>query len=424
MPLTQYQVIAQFVGNDTPQGSFAPEPYLIPPNISYPSARNLPYDIIIGEVFGKAMPKDTCGISTDADNVDFSLKWNTDKLIPPTATITVQAKNVWATQPQARAQLRKSFDAFRLKLEDLELNQHCLKPGGAATVTQFLAQSLVLPISEVLYYFYRFDAANGFVDLQPGMRLRIESSANQIMSPLAPVSSLNGFVPGNVGYYGISRLTDSTGNQRLAFDAFLGSNRAPNITSTPSLAGGIIDLQQAKAARRYYRLFYPPQLAPANRPDNAGIYDNVTFIGADTLSELYAATTAYLGSQTCSAASGTSIICAYFSGRTIAVPEVRVSLTTPQGAQPQFFPVGTTVRNLLDMVGYIDFQTVGNAANPTWSKLNFQRLYGDPTLPVSQLQFGMISYSYLSLNPNNFLTGKDVYDMPVVKGDVINLPNK
>jgi hypothetical protein len=419
-----YQVVPQFAGKNNTTGT---EPYLIPPNVTYPNLGWVINPINIGAVYGKSILSGSgaCGISTDSNNVDFSLEWSGgDVHNPLVAVVKVQPNNVWSADPAARAQLRKSFDAFRIKLEDLELNQQCLRPGGAYTVSQTLAESIPLSISETLYYRYGFDAANGYVDLNPGMRLRIESSANQVMSALAPVSSLNGFVPSNVAHYDICRVTDSKGHQRVAFDAFLGTNRPPAITSLTGVAGGIIDLQKASSARRYYRLIYPPQLAPPDRPDNAGLYDNVTLIGADFLIELNAATDPLQRARICgtSAVGKAPVICAYFRGRSIAVPELRVYLNSPQAAQPLFVPMGTTVRNLLDLLGNNTLPLVSTESALGFPGFNYRRTYSAPTGQNPQVLFNLLDPSQL---PNGvYFAGKTVYELPVAKGDLLNLQFK
>jgi hypothetical protein len=411
-----YQVVPQFVGkNNTP----ASEPFLIPPNCLYPNPGYVIDALNIGSVYGKKITTGACGISTDSNNVDFSLSWSgLDAHSLPTAVITISPNNVWSGDPTLRAQLRKSFDAFRLKLEDLEINQQCLRPGGAYTISQTLAESIPLSLSETLYYRYGFDAANGYIDLIPGMRLRIESAANQVMSSLAPISSLNGFVPSSVAYYGISRLSDSSGNQRLAFDAFLGSNRPPAITSLTGVAGGIIDLQKAATARRYYRLIYPAQLAPPDRPDNAGLYDNVTLIGADLLSDLNVATNPATRSSICGTSSdgNAPVLCNYFRGRSIAIPELRVFLATPQAVEPMFVPVGATVRNLLDYFGNNSLPLVTN--EPGFPGFNYRRPFSIPVGQFPQVTFKLIDP--IKLPQGAYFAGKTVYDLPVTKGDSLN----
>ncbi|MEW6130185.1 MAG: hypothetical protein AB1757_24325 [Acidobacteriota bacterium] len=432
-----FNVIPQYVGNDTPPNQYAETPYLVPPNLTYSkSVFTQPIQLNLYSMYTKSIQQNTCGISQNANNVDFSLSWNvalSQQMPTPVAVVTIQPKNVWGTSAQARAQLRKSFDAFRVQLEALELAQGCLRSGGAYAIAQAVAESMPLSLAETLYYRYGFDAQNGYVDLLPGMRLRVESAINQTMSTLAPVSSLNGFVPGNVAYYQVARLTDTSGNQRIAFDAFLGSNRPPTIPVSTGGIGGIIDLQQSNAARRYYRLFYPPQLAPGNRPDNAALYDNVTLIGADTLSDLYAATAAYLQGQTCAtvAKGNLPIICSYFRGRAIAVPEIGVCVNTPFGAQSLSVPVGTTARNLFDLSGCSNFPLVVEDLPTSYPTYQYFRTFGlaapfkspqdAPFRGAPPVNFALLTYGSGGNNPTFQYSGQDVYDLPVAKGDLLNL---
>ena len=72
--------------------------------------------------------------------------------------------------------------------------------------------------------------------------------------------------------------------------------------------------------------------------------NNVTLIGADTLADLYAATTQYLGSGLCAASPTNTIACTFFRGRDIVVPEVLFRVN----GDPAYVPLGTTVRNLIE----------------------------------------------------------------------------
>ncbi|MBI3653169.1 MAG: hypothetical protein HY231_19245 [Acidobacteria bacterium] len=424
--LAGYQVVQQFKDIN---GLIAPEPYIIPPNVSYtPGGGFSPVVMTVDMVNGKYITKGACGITPSGDNQDFTLSWSQDANNFWVLSVSVTNTTVWSSAASDRARLRKSFDAFRLQLENLELNQHCLKPGGAYTVWQNLACSLPLAISETLYYRYSFDKTNGYVDLLPGMRLRVESSEYETMSGLAPISSLNGFVPSSVNYYNISRFTDSKGNQRLAFDAFLGNNRAASIPTAAGIASGIIDLQQPNMARRYYRLFYPPQLAPGERPDNAGMWDNVTLIGADTLSDLYAATSSFVSKQSCTAAAAGNqpILCTYFRGRTIVVPEILVGLNSPSTTMGQYVPVGTTLRNLLDIVGNCNFPILTSATNTVtnlWPVFMLKRPYGaigtGQSFPL--VNFILLLNGYFSIDGSNYFAARDVYDLPLGKGDLVAL---
>jgi hypothetical protein len=408
--LPSFSIVQQFTGSD---GVTASSPFVIPPNLTYSGANSqfAQIQVSIANVAGQSSGS-SCNISTNTANVDFSLAWNNQL-----AVVTVLPTNVWAGAASKRAQLRTSFDAFRQQLEALEIpasGTPCLKPGGAFLIAQRVAESLPLSLDESLYYRYSFDRVNNYIDLQPGMRLRIEFASYQLLATSGQYTKLNGYAANGVGYYNVVRRTD----QRVAFDAFLGQMAA----TTPDTAscglpgaGGIIDLMIGGMARRYYRLFYPPTFSSADCPGNMQINRNVTLIGADTLADLYNATSKYAAGTCAQAGSGKqSILCTVFRGRDIVVPELLVRLNYQQS----FVPVGTTVRNLVDQFVNSSFST----AAPTTGFFPFfglYRQYGqllDSSYQPSEISFGAVDTTTLT-------GGQDVFDLPVIKGDALTLPN-
>jgi hypothetical protein len=406
--LTAFSIVQQFIGNDS---KTATSPFVIPPNVTYTGANSAfqAISITVNNVAGKNSGA-PCNIATGATNTDFALSWSNQQ-----AVVTVQPTNVWAGAAANRNQLRTSFDAFRQQLEALELTAGCLKPGGAFLVAQRVAESIPLSLDESLYFRYSFDKVNNYIDLQPGMRLRVEYSAYQFIASSGNYKALNGYAGNGVGYYNLVRRPD----QRLAFDAFLGQLNAPAIDS-PSCgvpgAGGIIDFQGANSARRYYRLFYPANFSSPDCPGSAGLDRNVTLIGADTLADLANATASFKNATCASAAQGNqAILCTIFRGRDIAIPEVLVRLNYQQA----YVPAGTTVRNLVDQFINSAFST----ANPTTGFFPFFSLYRqwgpllDSSYQPSSVSFGAVDTTKLMIGQ------QDVFDLPVVKGDALTLPN-
>jgi hypothetical protein len=85
-------------------------------------------------------------------------------------------------------------------------------------------ESQPLQLSEALFYRYGFNAVSGYVDLMPGMRLRIEYGSFQSIGPGQP---LNSFTGSGVGYYEISTfLKQMNGKfvETLAFNSYLAAN--------------------------------------------------------------------------------------------------------------------------------------------------------------------------------------------------------
>ena len=82
--------------------------------------------------------------------------------------VTVPSNStVWQFDNTPIRAVATDFVQFLLLLE-----KQGLQPGGAGLIQHALSQYLPLTFAETLYYRYRFDPVNGFIDLTPGMRLR------------------------------------------------------------------------------------------------------------------------------------------------------------------------------------------------------------------------------------------------------------
>jgi hypothetical protein len=330
--------------------------------------------------------------------------------------ITIKkAKNVWRASAAARQALRANFTSFCTQVEALELSSKTLVIGGAMVIAQRIAEALPVPIGESLLYRAGFNPGFGannspYVDLQPGMRLRVDFAANQFV---APGSQLNGLVGSGQFYFNIGR----DNSQRIVFDTFLSALAAPETTAPlgQASASGAIDLQAAGAARRHYRLFYPTQLPAATAPGDARLTRNVAMIGADTLPDLAAATDAYQqgGNLASAARDNLPIIAIGFRGRAIAVPEIGVYVNRQVGDMRHsaltYVPIGTTLRQLLD-------QQAG-----VW---NPGQLYGESgTITLRRFwaeDDGVPKYRKIMLNPVRAADVR-VFDLPLAKSDILDI---
>lgn len=415
-----YQVSPKYQG---PDGAVTTVPFLLPPTMISGSTNSWgkAIEVDVSYVYGQKVASG--GSSCTISGSDFTLSW-----IPGAGGFIAQVfipAYAWNAAASYRAQLSNAFSAFCQSLETLEANQ-CLMRGGSQGIAQRVVEALPVPLNEVLYYKYGFNAASGYVDLQPGMRLRIEFETFEFTVPNSP---LNGFVGGGVGYYDVCGYLDPNGNQRIAFDAFLGAIRPPNLTSPTMVAGGIIDLQGATTARRYYRLFYPANLSSSSQ-GNTSTANNVMLIGANTLADLATATTAYLQNQTC-APGGSSVLCNLFRGRAIVVPEILIYLASqtlnvsstsapPTTAVPTYVPIGTTVRNLVE-------RRFNWIFTPTTTELKLQmarqyRQISTVAPPAAPANYNTVQFNMYAPPPS--LPGPDVYDLPLVKGDVLGFTNR
>lgn len=420
---SSYQVDATYWGNDQTHASL---PYLIPPGARY----GADIKVTIGNLFQNPFPTPTPdqlaalrdALGRAAGNADFALTWSgrdplnlksPDDADKVTITITIKAANAWKVGPAARQALAASYADIYTQVEALELGIKALIPGGAEVVAQRIAEALPVALDEVLFYRAGLNPGFGlgnspFVDLQPGMRLRVDLAANQFVSPGSP---LNGLVGSGQFFFAINR----DNSQRIVFDTFLSAISAPQSPPPTSIAtaSGVIDLQAAGAARRYYRLFYPTQLPAPTAPGDARLTRNVTLVGADTLADLRAATSAYTQTGDL-AAIGARVVAVGFRGRAIAVPEIGVYINRQVGGDLRYsslayVPVGTTLRQLLD-------QQAG-AWNPG-------QLYGD-TGAITLRRFwaeddGVPKYRKVKLNPSR-QTDIRVFDLPLAKSDILDI---
>jgi hypothetical protein len=409
-------VYTSFTGADQP----AAEPYLIAPKTEF----NKEFTVVVVNLYSG-----TAGASaqTAFENADFKLVWllkdnplanlstvAAEKVDDVRVAVTIKNTNCWKTGAPARQALRANFEAFCQWVESLELSAQALVAGGAAVVIDRVAEALPAPIGDSLFFRAGFNAGRGassspYVDLRPGMRLRIDFAANQFVAPGSPLNGLvgSGQIDLNIG---------RDGDQRIVFDAFLSAIAAPE-TSAPlgqATASGALDLQAAGAARRHYRLFYPTQLPPATAPGDGRLTRNATLIGADTLADLEAATDAYSqGGEIAAAAGGLPIIAIGFRGRAVVVPEIGVSVTRRVGDTRQialtYVPLGTTLRQLLD-------QQAG-AWNP--------RQIIDDSGPIALRRFwaeddGVPQYRRVKLNPSRAADVR-VFDLPLLRGDMLEI---
>lgn len=411
---SRYQVYATFKGIDQ---IMADTPYLIAPKAQF----NAAISVAVQNLY--QIPPGGPPTAPAIENDDFKFAWSAadlskvtpDKVDNVNAQITIKNNNIWKAAGSARQALRANFSDFCTRIEALELGAQALVPSGAAVIVQRVAEALPAPINESLFFSAGLNAGFGlnsspFVDLLPGMRLRVDFAANQFVGP---GSQLNGLVGSGQFYFYIGR--DS--NQRVVFDTFLGAIAAPETTAPfgQSTASGLSDLQAAGAPRRHYRLFYPTQLPPATAPGDSRLTRNVTLLGADTLADLKAATDAYTASGTIAGASSGNlpIIAVSFRGRAVAVPEIGVYVNRRVADYRQstltYVPLGTTLRQLLD-------QQAG-----TWNPL---QLYGESgTITLRRFwseDNGLPQYRKVMLNSTRAADVR-VFDLPLVKSDMLDI---
>jgi|GEM_PF-3114652 len=411
----QYQVFPYFAGRDGGCGNAA---FLLPPQFTYGAA--LPP---VALRFVYAGGADWNSAQYRFSNADFAFAFVPDLAaggIPAApfassvdAQVTVLGNNAWNCALPARQALMASWVDFWQQVETRLEAAGVLIPGATLLLAQQVAEIIPAPLAETL--FYRFGFQPGLaagtvpcVDVQPGMQLRVEFEASQFLSP---GGASNGYL-GAAQFRWNVQSAPVTGGRVTTFDAFLGTLSAPTVavSASPVAAGGLPDLQAAGVARKYVRLCYPQALPPGTDPGSLGLTGNVALLGASTLADLAAATSAFAGG-TCAAGSAMQgVTCTVFRGRAVVVPEIAVWLQLGSNTplQLQYVPVGTTLLNLLERVS-------------SWKPLDSTLAGGKVTLsrPLTAGAGGQ-TFSIVQLSPPmtvGSVLDPRALDLPLVKGD-------
>jgi hypothetical protein len=291
------------------------------------------------------------------------------------------------------------------------------QPGGLALLQQVVAVGLPFNFAESLYYAYGLDGQNGFVDLQPGMRLRVDYENYQLTTNNSASNKLNGYAGTSTSYYDIVAMTTVGAYLPVAFDAFLAQLAVPTAVANTGGAGGIIDLQGPAYVLPYFRLFYPPTFPSSDSAGAIGSGQNAVILGASTYSSLAAATTQYLIDQTFTGVGG--IVWTYFRGRAALMVEIQCFVN----GVPVWVPLGTSVGQLLQRSGALPF----NEAT-TVSSFAYFRSIGNvvdapaQVVPVYALgRSNVVHFGFNALDQLQYTGGLTPFDLPVLMGDSLTL---
>ncbi len=409
-------------------------PYLLPACFNEKKKKDLV--IQVSDVGADKVSKESCDIisTADQDNKAFNLRWSSgNKNI---AQVTVSAKYIFSGKkedsdiPKYRKStaLLSSFEAFGLELEKLEY-ANCLNKGDAQEILAHTADVLPMRMDESLAFKYGFDAINRYVDLHPGMRLRIEHAAYQMVDPNA--SDFNAYVGRGVSYLQVIRRMD----QLLGFEPFLasmapmkyvgGQKKYRMISGAPDLAlCEDPDSPPCETSKRYARLVFPNEFTISKellKEKEPTPQKRVVLLLSNTRLELNNATTDIInnkwpgstGTDTTSNNSAASsinpdVLSEYFNGRSLIIPEIIVYI---QG-QEHYVPLGTSLHDVLARyVDLLDHQKFIRAG-----KLNVEL--------TRRIQTGLCSNPgyqkhRLRLEPHSVVTasGLSQWDLPLYKGD-------
>ncbi|MCB0531456.1 MAG: LamG domain-containing protein [Saprospiraceae bacterium] len=301
------------------------------------------------------------------------------------AQLKVNAKNIVDA-----ASLRTAFDDLLKKAEA----DNGLNAGGLRLLQGRMAECLPLEYEHLLYYHYGWDVAQNYIDLHPGMRLRVDFQQYQFVHATEQKAK-NGFTGGGSIYVPVHSYTEDDGAQYLGFGPFLSRLQASNRGNlSEDGAGGLFDLVKVGSRKPYFRLFFPNEEIPADAPERA-----VTIVGADRWQDLPAEIPVTDSGNT---------IRFFFRDKAMVMPEIQVLV----GDREVYVPVGTTMRQLIEM--YANIPAASAFAEPDLEAFLGQarprRLFhsGANSTPA---------YRFLNLNTNSVKNNRDVFDLPLVKGD-------
>ncbi len=242
-----------------------------------------------------------------------------------------------------RADLLAAYRRFLLALESIGAT-----PAGLRAVQAAIAGAMPQSFAETLRYAYGLAAAEGYVDLLPGMALRVEYEAYQTLPAGTPDQArLNGYTTSAVARYPIASFWEA-GSPYPVLDPFIGAltGLAGTTVYPPQQvllkqagAGGLIDSGYAALRQPLLRLVYPQEFADADSPGAPIAQYSAMLLAAASLQQLEEATIAARAGLDASPYAAVF----YFRGRATLVPEIAVSV---DGAS-HWLPLGTTLGDLL-----------------------------------------------------------------------------
>jgi hypothetical protein len=397
-----YRVFPFFSGTDAACTSAV---WLLPPQYTYKSANPLNIPLLY---------TGNGDISQTYSNADFGFSLSQQGGGNPnqgnvTATITYNGPNLWACGTTARSDFRVHFTDFVSNIESQFEATGVLAPGATTTIAAQLADRIPAPPLETLFFRYALSPGIGagsvpYVDVRPGMRLRIETQQSQFVAPSSP---LNAYVGNGELEFGVGSVPAVGGARNVAFDTFLGTIRSPSVTgppAPPTLAGGLVDLEPMAGARPHWRLIYPQSMPPATDQGSLGTASNVTLLGAQSIELLESATKAY---PTAVTTASPPDVYAIFLGRAMVVPEIPIWITARGSTLMDYVPLGTTIANVVER-----FTQVPTAIGQQVVTVN--RVTTAATQPSTSISF----YTQSNTTPL-YAMPSTMFDIPLIAGDSV-----
>src|ERR1700690_1262787 len=371
----------KFTISQDPSGAWTVEPE------SFPAVIQLDPHLFRNEIL-------TPGAQLSGNDI-FALVAVTDDGIR-TCNLTVNKSVTDFSSGLAQGYRQGLLDKFEDFLEQTNaLEGGLVHPGGLGLIRSVLAHHLSATFAESLYFHYGFfqgtaSKIQSYVDLQAGMRLRVEGDLGAGQSTYHLVESLR-----------------ADGTPQLGLDAFFASTELPKVDTNTAGDRSAIDLASALKLRRFVRLCYPPNMPASDAAVSQNALERVTLLGADALADLDSATNAYYQAQPITK---TGVLVSSFQGRIIAIPEIAMLLN----GTPMYLPVGTSVRQAVSR-----FTTVPRLAGfrPAF---DYRRFAADTQYVGDGAEDGYPGDFYRTVD---FQSGtqasgpQDAFDLPVLAGD-------
>ena len=393
----------------TRDGNTADGPFLLPPGFDPNNGSFPPLTLYIPQVAGPdaVSGPGACTISHSGVNTDFELTWQAKQNGDTYAVVTVSADHIYP--PADSNGLWGSFNKFRQALEGLP--PACLVPGGAAIIANRIAQALPLSYPGTSLFAYGLNTSSRYVDLLPGMSLRVDYGTYQYINPPSVAGGKrNAYTGTGSARFQIRRRVDGL----IGFNAFTDALSSFQMTmSSPTQISGLLDLEARGNNMAYCRLIYPPQIDDvvtiATAPSASR---NVTLILANTLANLETATGNYIKNGSCGGVGQ----CLFFSGRCAAYPEITVQLN----GSPMIVPLGTTLK---DIIGTVMTVSTDEILNGSFQILLWR--WAQPSLLDSDqgwnVGYTLTPVHFESTMTVNSATGLTQWDLPLAMGDYIQI---
>ncbi len=326
--------------------------------------------------------------------------------------------NVWHFAGNGiREPLSTAYSTFLGNIETAE--PAGLKPGAMRLLRQVIARILPLNFAEVLYYGLGFNPQNRQVDLDPGMRLRIDFGPFQFVGPNdAP---LGGYAGSGTSIYDLGTIPTGTGSLATVFDSFLSRLTTVTINPTPTGGGsGIIDVSGTAYQYEFARLVYPATILAASDKGAPLGLNSPSIVVADSFSKLEAATQKLLGGGNLNGMAGTSSL--FFRGRTMPIAEIPCTIN----GSLVYVSAGTTVGQLIERFTALP---LANAIGSTG--IDYRRSIANvietPIAIGESIPLSSASTIHLDrglLNDHSYPLAFTCFDLPVLPGDILITTNQ